>query len=342
MFLEPVLEERPWSPSKAQTALKCPLAYHLKYRLKVKDDRPGGTEARVGTTTHALYEWGLRDDLPDASTVLGESRKADEAPTAVPVSTHTEEELDRRLPYLLDLFSREERNQLDEDSIALVRSFLPRVKSFILGMQRIAVKYGVEVFYLEHRAALDVNMKACGYNDPTALIRGVMDMGYRTRDGMYVVIDHKTGKPKSLGDYNDQLNSYKLFVIETHPDIIGVQCGVNHTRKEHMDWAAPETREHIERNVKAWLQQYLNGVGLKLAQLKGREDTPKPTPLCNWCGYADFTKKQTDEGKYSYAVGFEPDDVPVCPEGIAAIEKKPMGPRLERQRRSLPLVGRLP
>lgn len=334
MFLEPVLAELPWSPSKVQTALKCPLAYHLKYRLKIKDERLGGTEARVGTTVHALYEWGLRDDLPDPAAVVGDPRKNGGAPTVVRASTHTEEELDRRLPYLLDLFAKQERNQLNVEETDLARSFLPRVKSFILGMQRIAVKYGVEEFYLEHCAALDVDLRVCDYGDPKALIRGVVDMGYRTRDGMYVVIDHKTGKPKSLGDYADQLNAYKLFAITAHPDVIGVQCGINHVRKDHVDWAEPQTREYIERNVKAWLQQYLNGVGLKIAQLKGRETTPKPTPLCNWCGFADFNKE--------YKVGFDQGDVPLCPEGIAAIEKKPMGPRLERQRRSLPLVGRLP
>lgn len=335
MFLEQVLKERPWSPSKVQLLDKCALAYSLRYREKVKDERPSGKEARIGTTTHALYEWGLRDDLPKEDEVLGDpTQRGTGAPTVVPVAEHSEAALDERLGYLLDLFARSPRNQLSEEELDTARGYLPRVKSFILGMQRLAVKHGVTEFYLEHCAALDAELRPCDYGSPDALMRGVVDMGYRTRDGLYVVIDHKTGKPKHLGEYADQLKTYMLFAVANHPDVIGVQCGINHVRKEKVDWDEPVTREYIERAVRPWLQQYLNLAGLKIAALDAGKPRPKTSPLCNWCDYADFTTERK--------LGFAEGDKPVCPKGIAAIEAKPLGPRLERMKRGLPIVGNLP
>ena len=319
MFLDPVLKERPWSPSKVQTLLKCPLAFHLKYRMKLKEG-PSGPDARIGTTAHSLYEWGLRDAMPDEASVLSEGAESedDAPPTIVPVPSHTEEALIEKLEYLLDLFARAPRNKLNDEELAKATSYLPRVQSFILGMQRLAEKYGVEEFYLEHKASIDVDFKPTKYTDRAALIRGVMDMGFRTRDGMFVIIDHKTGKPKNLGDYDDQLRTYQIFVLAHYPGINAIQCGINHVRKTSVDWAEPVSIEDVEKTVKPWMLHYFTNVGVKLLQLEGRETTPKSSPLCNWCGYVDT-----------------PD---LCMKGVEAILAKPLGPRLERQKKGLPVI----
>lgn len=309
MFAESVLAERPWSNSKVETLDKCPRAYCLKYRDKLKGAK-SGPEARIGTTLHNVFEYSLRTEMPDEDKLLAGQELAD--PMAVPVPCHTAMDLDERLPYLLDVFSRSPRNALVGDEIDRASNLLPRIKSFVLGMQDLAETRGVETFFLEHRTAINVEYGLTVFDDPEALIRGVVDFGF-IADSIYVVIDHKTGKPKDLIQYADQLRLYMLFALAEHPDVEGVQCGINHVQRPKVDWSPPRTRNEIEREVMPWLGHHLNRLDVKLQMIDAGRRHAKVGPLCNWCDFVNGPG--------------------LCPEGLDEVTARPRGPRL-----LLPLV----
>lgn len=318
MFADTVLAERPWSNSKVELLDKCPRAYCLKYRDRLKGAQ-AGSAARIGTTVHAVFEYGLRTELPNEELILGGAEP--NAPMVVPVPCHTEAELDERLPYLFDLFARSPRNALSPDEYREASDLLPRAKSFVLGMQGLAEARGVTEFFLEHRTAIGVNyelqpfdVEKDGVRVPNneALIRGVIDFGF-IAGGNYVVIDHKTGKPKDLANYADQLRLYMLFALAEHPEVEGVQCGINHVRRPKVDWMAPRPRHEIEREVMPWLGHHLNSLDIKLKMINEGERRAKTGPLCNWCDFVDGAG--------------------LCPEGLAEVTAKPRGPRL-----SLPVL----
>lgn len=331
MFADTVLAERPWSNSKIELLDKCPRAYCLKYREKLKGSQ-AGSAARIGTTVHAVFEYGLRTELPDEKLIL--SGAEPNAPMVVAVPSHTAALLDERLPYLLNLFARSPRNALSGPELKEAAELLPRAKSFVLGMQDLAAARGVQEFFLEHRTAIGVNYELQPFDvevpveivDPygaksivyekvsnrDALIRGVIDFGF-IAGGVYVVIDHKTGKPKDLVNYADQLRLYQLFALAEHPEIEGVQCGINHVRRPKVDWGPPHTRHEIEREVRPWLGHHLNRLDIKLRVINEGERRAKTGPLCNWCDFVDGPG--------------------LCPEGLAEVTAKPRGPRL-----SLPVL----
>lgn len=294
MFDDLLKKHGPWSTSKVGKIEVCPLSYELKYRKKL-DEGPSGWEARSGTALHSVLEYGLRMDMPDEKRVLTEVKDYDasDPPTVVPVPSHTEADLSERLPYLLDLFAKAPRNKLSPEELSWCRDLLPRCRSFVLNMQRIAEKYGTEKFYLEHKAALDENFNICGFGAPEALVRGIIDLSFITRDKMFVVIDHKTGKPKELVKYGDQLRLYALFGIEAHPDVESVQCGINHVQLPRTQFNDPQTRAAVEEN-KLWLNHYLARLVMPLREIEQGQAAKRPKPLCNWCAFA--TDEHCPEG----------------------------------------------
>jgi len=311
--MESVLADAPWSVSKVQTIDKCLHSFWLKYRQKIKEEE-GGSAARVGTCVHSVLEYGLRTDMPDEARVLSDTESDENAPpTIVEVPSHTEVQMDERLPYLLNLFAKAKRNKLNDEEIADAAAMLPRVKTFCLSMQQVAEKRGVTKFYLEHRAAIGTDFLPRPYAGGGALIRGLMDFGFMTDKNVYVIIDHKTGKPKNLSDYEDQLRIYMLFVMAHHPDAQAVQCGINHTLRAKVDWGDLYTRAHVETRFQPWLDHYLNRLGIKLLSLTDKGGKPKVGPLCSWCG---FLPPDLDKAT-------------LCPEGVAEVRRKPYGPRLK-------------
>src|SRR5262249_26745048 len=143
----------PWSVSKVQCALRCPLEFHFRYvdRLHEPEVAP---ETRVGKAVHGALE-----------AVLGRTPVADALAAA------------RR-----DLLSGEERARFDELG-ANVATFAARIEAF-------RSRRRVRSELIEHRLALTFDLAAAEFTARDAFFRGVWDAGYLFDDGVLALVDH--------------------------------------------------------------------------------------------------------------------------------------------------------
>jgi CRISPR/Cas system-associated exonuclease Cas4 (RecB family) len=196
------LRHAPWSLSKIQCALRCPLEFHLRYvdRLHEPEVAP---ETRLGKALHAALEAVLaRVPLPSA---LAGARGG--------------------------LLSDEERARYDALAGAIGR-FAERIEAF-------RARRRVRTELIEHRLAVAFDLSPVEFTARDAFFRGVWDVGYVFDDGVLAVVDHKTGVRRPGVDYADQLKGYATLAAAHLGALRRVWLGLHFLVDEALEWAAP-------------------------------------------------------------------------------------------------------
>lgn len=124
------------------------------------------------------------------------------------------------------------------------------------------------------------------------LLRGVVDHAMRTGDDFLIVLDHKSGKKKPIGEHSTQFYAYMALALVNFPWIKGVQSGIHYIGEPKVDWfprfdgkPGAWTRDEIVRTMFPWLRQFLNRTALKL----GLVDTGAPKAETGWqCSFCGF------------------------------------------------------
>jgi CRISPR/Cas system-associated exonuclease Cas4 (RecB family) len=247
-FSKGVLKWAPWSVSKAETALKCPLKFHLQYNDKprlgiaetvVLDD----TALRIGSAAHGYAE-GVAKGKP-ASMVLRQVTRKNKL-------TSTEQE---SLSYL----------------IPGVEQFLARVRAF-------KTKNGIDQDLIEADLAINAEGEPTGYWDDDALFRWKVDRQLVSASGESVaVLDLKTGNSASLKWAQDQLDAYAYGAFCLYPEAKKVRCGLYSAKDEEFIWAELYRRETAANsNTPAFLEEAAKAT-------ESRE--PSTGRHCDWCKY---------------------------------------------------------
>jgi CRISPR/Cas system-associated exonuclease Cas4 (RecB family) len=211
----------PWSVSKIQCALRCPLEFHFRYvdRLHEPDVAP---ETRLGKAVHgALEAVLLRTPVPDA---LATAR--------------------RDLP-------DEERARFDELG-ANVAVFAARIETF-RGRRRVRSEL------IEHRLAITFDFAPTEFVAKNAFFRGVWDAGYLFDDGVLAVVDHKTGVRRPGADYADQLGGYATLAAAHLAFVRKVWLGLHFVADAAMEWTPPldvaEVRARVAPRLAAYIEE---------------------------------------------------------------------------------------
>ena len=260
----------PWSHSKVQLAEKCPKAFKKKYV-----DRSGskeGPEARVGTAAHAYLEHRLDPKLHDeaVAVAIAQHKAAEELPAAI-------EGISKMLALqkaktavkgmtTLELETLHERNTSSEEYIKRTEAF--RNKSLVR-------HEGYEV-----DLAIRMDGSPCDYEDSDALIRGSIDHLIEQVDYKALIIDHKSGKTKTLDKYMAQLNTYKVLTVQNRPHLRSAQAGVHHIQDASLIWQRADSKEQVQRVLLPWLVRRIEQAALSLDGYPA-----KVTALCPWCDY---------------------------------------------------------
>jgi len=206
------LQLAPWSVSKVQCALRCPLEFHLRYvdRLHEPEVAP---ETRLGKAVHGTLEAVLR------KTPLAEAVAAG-----------------RKL-----LLTDEERARFDELAVAIGR-FGDRIESF-------RARRRVRSELIEHRLAVTFDLSPTDFVATDAFFRGVWDAGYLFDDGILAVVDHKTGARRPGADYAEQLGGYATLAAAHFGSVRRVWLGVHFVAEAALEWSAPVEIADVRREV---------------------------------------------------------------------------------------------
>jgi len=274
MYSALALAHAPWSHSKIGTLENCGRQFAFKYIQKAKETTQKSIEARSGVALHAVLEAGLMTPGLDLHPML---------------------------------FEQIDKNELSRDETIEATSRLPAIEDFIERWQAYKKAYGVKKELIEFKLAMTAeHSNAPFFKDPKKpdeahlpdpFFRGVLDLGGVTEEDILVVIDHKSGKKKAIGDHSKQFYVYMLMVLANFPEIRGVQSGINYIGEPKIDWFDnPQqqkgywTRDDIRRRIEPWMYHYINRAVGKLPTVTngaGEACQPKAETgwMCSYCGY---------------------------------------------------------
>lgn len=129
--------------------------------------------------------------------------------------------------------------------------------------------------YPEHKVAVNRKWEVCGFEDPDAYIRSVVDLKYVVPQEI-VNYDWKTGK--MYDDHLDQKKLYAPMVFAEHPEVYSVRSihvyldlGRNVEVQFHRD-EMPALREGWDRRIAALENDF--------------DFIPSPGYHCKWCPYS--------------------------------------------------------
>lgn len=254
MFNEIVRRYAPWSVSKLNTITQCARSFRYKYVEKIARTESGVAQ-RVGTTTHDVLQ------------VLLETRTSE-------VSA--------------ELFDKSaERSKLVGEEIDRARTYVKGSEQFAARIVRFEEKRKVVTRYIERDFAINVYFEACDYNAPEAIARGRIDYAAITEANRAIVVDHKTGQAKPAETHATQLNTYMLFMLALHPELLFVEAGINQVGKDDLSWLPAYSSREIRELLRPWFELTLNSKDVKLRQAESPGCPAKPQWYCRGC---DFLK----------------------------------------------------
>lgn len=267
-----VVAAAPWSLSKGNVLVACTKQYHKKYVLKEKGGRKS-TESRVGVTAHTVQEFAL-NRAPDYDTLLG--------------------------------FAREqiEKDGLTHDESVEVTARLHGVADFARRVADLKVRYGVRKELVEAKLAMTADWTPCDFFDKRAFLRGVLDYGLLTASGVLLLVDHKSGKRKRIGEHAPQFYTYMDLALVNFPagEVDGVQSAINYLGAPDLDWfprfdgtSGPWTRHDIATHAAPWLEAHLNRLTKRLDVVSSGAVRAEVGWQCDYCDYLAACPEGQDE-----------------------------------------------
>lgn len=214
------LQLAPWSTSKVQCALRCPLEFHLRYvdRLHEPEVAP---DTRLGKAVHGALEAVLR-----------------RVPVAEAIAAGR-----------LNLLHDEERTRFDELAGPIAR-FGERIDAF-------RSRRRVRSELIEHRLAVTFDLSPTEFVAPNAFFRGVWDAAFLFDDGVLAVVDHKSGVRRPGADYADQLGGYATLAAAHMGFVHKVWLGIHFVADAALEWSPPIDMAQVRAEVMPRLLAYI-------------------------------------------------------------------------------------
>jgi ATP-dependent exoDNAse (exonuclease V) beta subunit len=155
----PLLEHAPWSPSKADLAGKCPLAFKYRYVDKIKPEEKN-TYAKVGTVVHRAQELVL-------------------------LGTHVDESFATAI---------KEEPSLTTTEIETVKTFIEPVINFKKRIDSFAQKHPIKEMLTEQQWSITPTFDGCEFFNDAGMMRGIIDLAMRLENDHLIILDHKTAR----------------------------------------------------------------------------------------------------------------------------------------------------
>lgn len=243
-----VLENAPWSISKAGVIEKCSQQFAYKYGPHKLKELEVFQQATVGIAVHKVLELAL-DGLP----------------------------IKQAFTHAID------QGELTTNEVDELKAFWDQLERFVKKMAVFQKKHGVipQNRFIERRWAIRPDFTNTEFFDKKGLFRGVVDLALLTAAKDLIIIDHKSGKEKPLSEFEAQFRAYCLMAVAKFPQIRGVQTAINFTLTDKLTWNPYVSVAQIRDEYRPWMIDYLTKSCEKLLE------EPKPVKgwYCGWCGY---------------------------------------------------------
>lgn len=241
----------PWSPSKSDSAAKCPLAFKKQYIDKLP--RVTGSAARTGTVAHRVQELILQDVAP-------------------------REALERALGENSNDAREDER--LTTREAETVASLLPALISFSNRIADFGKRKKITAVYAEQKLGIRKDFSPCDFFDQDVFFRGVIDYLIILESGYGVIIDHKSGRVRPVSYYEKQLDAYAVLVRSHYPHLKGTQGALHYMAAETIEWSVMRHTAIVDSMLRPHL---LDGLRRRAEGLAGFQ--PRLSKLCGWCDH---------------------------------------------------------
>jgi CRISPR/Cas system-associated exonuclease Cas4 (RecB family) len=239
------LRHAPWSLSKIQCALRCPLEFHFRYVARIAEPEVA-TELRLGKAVHAALE----------AVLLG-----------------------KPIPEAMDAGSKE---VFGDEEQARLASFREPVTRFLSRIEDFRRRHRVVRELVEHRLAVTFDFSPVDFLAPDAFFRGVWDAGYFFDEGALAVVDHKTGIKRDAADYAGQLEGYAALAAANMPGVRKIWLGVHFVPAASMEWTKPVDLDEVRGTYTPRLLATIEAAARAVA---GEAATAKPSKWCARCSY---------------------------------------------------------
>ncbi len=240
-----VLDYAPWSTSKASSAEQCPKRFWFTYVEKKKSPGPMNADALVGQATHTILEFMLS----------GRSWKlAYEAAQDKYDLTSTDLDRIRNLRFGCD-------------------DFMERYRKFIN-------TYPPTKTWIEKKLAVDLDGNQIEFFNNKGFFRGVVDLTLIQQEPHAIIIDHKTGKGRSMHYYRDQFDGYIILAKGLIPQLEGAKVGINFVKHSELRFSELEDVTDIE----PYWDKLVTRLNSCTRDTHRFEET-RVSKLCNWCDH---------------------------------------------------------
>lgn len=139
----------------------------------------------------------------------------------------------------------------------------------------LATMSGVMAFP-EHKIAVDDKWQLCGWEDPDAYMRSVVDLKYVLAPEHVVNYDWKSGK--IYDDHVDQKELYAIMVSAEHPEALAIQ-----SIHVYVDLRKNTDRTYHRDQIPAFKEKWDRRIA---AVANDTTHIPSPGYHCTWCGYS--------------------------------------------------------
>lgn len=261
------LNMSPWSPSKVKCLEKCPLQFYMKYIIfrKPFSKSDNSLQTTSGSAVHSILEYLL----------LG--------------YTLSKAEAIAKVKYVPTNMTASEWNEN-------VMVMAPQMVSFNTRIETFSKKHKIKKIHVEKKMAVDADFNPVDFWDKSAYFRVVSDMIIELENSDYIILDHKTGAPASMGLYHftPQLDA-NLVVAKYHLKLSGsAKVGVHFVNDGVVTMSDLHTDEVITGNMKNSMYSSIY-IAVDNVLLEKKMFRDKKSSACTWCDYRDECRMSSSD-----------------------------------------------
>jgi CRISPR/Cas system-associated exonuclease Cas4 (RecB family) len=256
----------PWSVSKYKTLNSCPLAFYLKYIIKVQDMeelveavmQEDSIRTDVGKLAHEVLDHVITKEVGfhEAMDLAGYNKEQ--------FKDHT---------HLIDPLE------------VSIREFSSRIASF-------KRKHDVEGILAEDEVAVDKDWNPVDFSSRNAMFRSKIDLQILLTNKDRILMDHKLGGNPDWGIRNHefQLESYGTLVVAKYPEVKSLTTGIHFIEAMEVKMGSVYGNEELRTRIRNNLLGRLFNAVDKVYR-DGMFKAEKNFLCTSYCDYRDVCSK---------------------------------------------------